>query len=151
MSGLGAFREEFRDWVGEHLRGEFARYSAEPMVGTRLVPPEISIAWERELAAGGWVGLTLPLEFGGRGLSIDAQLAFFEEYARSRAMPRMPTIGESLLAPTLLHAGSRELQERFLPPIVRRPNCGVRGTPNPVPAPTWPVCARGRSATATTG
>ena len=102
MSDEGALREEFRDWLSEHLKGDFARYSASPWWGRRLVPPEISIAWERELAGGHWVGLTMPEEFGGRGLSIEAELAFFEEYARSRAMPRMPTIGESLFAPTLL-------------------------------------------------
>jgi alkylation response protein AidB-like acyl-CoA dehydrogenase len=131
MSDEHALRAEFRDWVGEHLRGEFARYSAEPMVGTRLVPPEISIAWERELAAGGWVGLTVPREFGGRGMSMDGQMAFFEEYARSRAMPRMPTIGESLFAPTLLHAGSAALQQRFLPPIVTASELWCQGYSEP--------------------
>jgi alkylation response protein AidB-like acyl-CoA dehydrogenase len=131
MSDPDALAEELRDWIGEHLRGDFARYSAEPMVGTRLVPPEISIAWERELAAGRWVGLTVPKEFGGRGLSIHSQLAFFEEYARSRAMPRMPTIGESLLAPTLLHAGSLELQQRFLPPIVAATELWCQGYSEP--------------------
>src|ERR1700722_2887043 len=131
MSDTRALREELRDWLSEHQRGEFARYSTEPMVGTRLVPPEISIAWERQLAAGHWVGLTIPEEFGGRGLSIDAQLAFFEEYARSRAMPRLPTIGESLLAPTLLHAGSRQLQQRFLPPIVAATELWCQGYSEP--------------------
>jgi alkylation response protein AidB-like acyl-CoA dehydrogenase len=131
MSDQGALREEFRDWLSEHLKGDFARYAAEPMVGTRLVPPEISIAWERELASGHWVGLTMPQEFGGRGLSIDAELAFFEEYARSRAMPRMPTIGESLFAPTLLFAGTPELQQRFLPPIVTATELWCQGYSEP--------------------
>ncbi len=131
MSDQSALREEFRDWLSEHQRGEFVRYSTEPMVGTRLVPPEVSIAWERELATGRWVGITIPQEFGGRGLSIDAELAFFEEYARSRAMPRLPTIGESLLAPTLLAAGSLELQQRFLPPIVAATELWCQGYSEP--------------------
>jgi alkylation response protein AidB-like acyl-CoA dehydrogenase len=131
MSDQGALREEFRDWLSEHLKGDFSRYSAEPMVGTRLVPPEISIAWERELAGGRWVGITIPQQFGGRGLSVDAELAFFEEYARSRAMPRLPTIGESLLAPTLLFAGAPELQQRFLPPIVAATELWCQGYSEP--------------------
>jgi alkylation response protein AidB-like acyl-CoA dehydrogenase len=124
-------RQEFRDWVRHHLKGEFATYADRPMVGTREIPTELSIAWERELADGGWVGINIPPEFGGRGLSIEGQLAFFEEYARSGAMRRMPTIGESLLAPTLLHAGSPELQRRFLPPIVEATELWCQGYSEP--------------------
>jgi alkylation response protein AidB-like acyl-CoA dehydrogenase len=91
----------------------------------------LSIAWERELAGGGWVGLNIPPEFGGRGLSIEGQLAFYEEYARSGAMRRMPTIGESLLAPTLLHAGSPDQQQRHLPPIVAATELWCQGYSEP--------------------
>jgi alkylation response protein AidB-like acyl-CoA dehydrogenase len=127
----GELRAEFRDWIGEHLEGDFATYADHAMVGAQEIPYELSIAWERELAGGGWVGLAIPPEFGGRGLSIDAQLAFFEEYARSGAMRRMPTIGESLLAPTLLHVGTPELQQRFLPPIVEATELWCQGYSEP--------------------
>ena len=127
----GDLRAEFRDWIGQHLTGDFATYAEHPMVGTQEIPYEVAIAWERELASGGWVGLTIPPAFGGRGLSIDGQLAFFEEYARSGAMRRMPTIGESLLAPTLLHTGSPELQHRFLPPIVEAAELWCQGYSEP--------------------
>jgi alkylation response protein AidB-like acyl-CoA dehydrogenase len=128
---LDALRDEFRDWIAEHRKGDFASYADHAMVGTQEIPYEVSIAWERELARGGWVGLGIPSGFGGRGLSIAGQLAFFEEYARSGAMRRMPTIGESLLAPTLLHAGSPALQQRFLPPIVEASELWCQGYSEP--------------------
>src|SRR4051812_49570282 len=59
-------REEIRDWLAEHLTGEFARH---PGVGGPTDDScwELRLAWERELAAGGWLGITWPVEYGGRG------------------------------------------------------------------------------------
>ena len=79
---------------------------------------DVLVAWERELAAGGWVGIGVPERDGGRGAGLLAEVAFHEEYAYSGAPGRLPTIGESLLAPTLIAHGSDELRARFLPGIL---------------------------------
>ena len=42
-------------------------------------------AWELELGAGGWIGLSWPKEYGGREASLLEQVIFYEEYARGRA------------------------------------------------------------------
>jgi alkylation response protein AidB-like acyl-CoA dehydrogenase len=44
---------------------------------------------------------------------------FNEEYVRARAPGRIGHIGETLLGPTLIHFGSDEQKQRFLPPTVR--------------------------------
>ena len=52
---LAAFRDEVRTWLEEHLVGEFGRYRGRGLTGLEDMPPEVQIAWERELATGGTV------------------------------------------------------------------------------------------------
>ena len=59
-----------------------------------------------------------PREYGGRGLSINRQVIFHEEYARAGGPGRMGHIGEGLIGPTLIAFGSEAQKKRFLPRIV---------------------------------
>ena len=76
------------------------------------------IAWEKELARGGWTCIGWPKEHGGRGATLYQEVIFAEEYARARAPGRAGHIGEGLLGPTVLHFGTDAQKQRFLPPIV---------------------------------
>ena len=110
-------REEIRDWLGEHLTGEFARHRG---VGGPADDSwwELRLAWERELAAGGWLGLTWPVEYGGRGGTLEEELVFLEEHFRARAPYWVGVHGRDLFGPTLLHAGTAAQKARFLPRIM---------------------------------
>ena len=118
MSSVAEFRDEVRTWIAEHLVGEFARWKGYGGIGRENLPLEIQLAWERELAAGGWVGLGYPAHLGGRPATVDEQVAFHEELAASRAPARLGNVGATLLGPTLLAFGSPEQQARFVPAIV---------------------------------
>ena len=74
------FRQQVRDWMTDHLRGEFAplRFRGGPGDEHALVPERM--AWERELAAGGWTCVGWPTEHGGRGLPLRQEVIFHEEY-----------------------------------------------------------------------
>lgn len=52
---VGDFRDELRDWLAEHLTGEFAAHRG---VGgpTDGAAWEVRLAWDRELSAGNWLG-----------------------------------------------------------------------------------------------
>jgi len=110
-------REELRDWLADHLVGDFARH---PGVGgpTDDTHWELRLAWERELAAGGWLGITWPVEYGGRGGTLDDEIVFLEEHFRARAPYWVGVHGRDLFGPTLLHAGSDAQKARFLPRIM---------------------------------
>ncbi|MEU3369516.1 acyl-CoA dehydrogenase family protein [Streptomyces sp. NPDC006660] len=96
-----AFRQEARTWLTTHLPTQ---------------PPH----WERELGAGGWIGLGWPDQtYGNRTATLTQQVVWAEEYARAAAPPRTGHIGENLLAPTLLTHGTPAQKARFLPPIAR--------------------------------
>jgi alkylation response protein AidB-like acyl-CoA dehydrogenase len=125
-----AFRAEVRRWLDEHLTGAFAALGP----GNDMGGPEtlaVRLAWERELAEGGWVGLAWPERYGGRDASLTAQQIFKEEYARADGPVRCGFFGEQLLGPTLMAFGTPEQQERFLGPILRAEELWCQGFSEP--------------------
>lgn len=114
---VGSFRDELRDWLAEHLVGEFAEHRG---VGgpTDGAAWEVRLAWDRELSAGDWLGVGWPQEYGGRGLGLIEEIVFEYEYARAEAPYRATGNGLDLLGPMLLAQGSEDQKKRFLPPIL---------------------------------
>ncbi len=124
------FRTEVRTWLAEHLTGRFAPLVGSGGPGREHEQIELRAEWERELAAGGWIGLAWPQPWG-RGAGVAEQVVFFEEYARAGGPGRLSHIGEYLLAPTLIAFGTQEQQERFLPPIARAEELWCQGYSEP--------------------
>ena len=112
------FREEIADWLRDNLGGEFEQIRSRGGPGDEHMFPEERKAWERKLAEGGWTCIGWPEEHGGRGVSIEQQVIFHEEYARAGGPGRMGHIGEGLTGPTLIAFGSDEQKQRFLPGIL---------------------------------
>ncbi|MFF9911026.1 acyl-CoA dehydrogenase family protein [Streptomyces sp. NPDC013457] len=117
MSSVEEFRTEIRAWLRAHLAGEFAALKGLGGPGREHEAFPERLAWERHLAAHGWTCVGWPTEYGGRGASIEEQIAFHEEYALADAPARVNHIGEQLLGPTLIDHGTEEQKARFLPPI----------------------------------
>ena len=113
-----AFADEARTWLEEHLAGDFAHLRGRGGAGREDIDPEDLIAWERELASGGWLGLDFPTDLGGRAATLFEQVLFHQAYVEARAPGRIPNIGMTLLGPTLVAFGSDEQQQRFVPPIL---------------------------------
>ena len=106
-----AFRKEVRAYLDDLLHGEFADDPGSGRPGRRARRSSTS-AWPGSAAsaptagpASGW-----PTEFGGRGLPLNQQVIYFEEYARAGGPGRLGHIGEGLIGPTLIHFGSPEQQ-----------------------------------------
>ena len=112
-----AFRDEVRQWLADHLVGEFAAHRG---VGspTDDTAWDVRVAWEKELAAGGWLGLTWPREYGGRGATLAQEVVFEIEYARAAAPARVNSQALELLGPMLLEFGTEAQKRRFLPRIL---------------------------------
>ena len=88
--------------------------------------------WQRRLHEGGWAGLHWPREYGGRGASPIEQLLFAEEYTRVGA-PSMIDIGvgPALVDPTLIHHGTEQQKQRFLPKILTGEEMWCQGFSEP--------------------
>ena len=113
-----AFRQEFRDWLEANLVGKFAALRGLGGSGREHEAFEERLEWSQHMAAHGWSCVSWPKKHGGRGLSLQQQVIFHEEYARANAPARVNHLGEELLGPTLIAFGTPEQQARFLPKII---------------------------------
>src|SRR5947208_3534556 len=79
-----AFREELRTWLAEHLTDD---YRAVARVGAATDDEHWAerLAWEKELAAAGWLGISWPKEYGGRGGTLNEEIIFLLEHGRAGA------------------------------------------------------------------
>lgn len=134
-TGFSAADEQFRQqvaaWLQQHLRGEFEALRFRGGPGDEEFAPEQRKAWEQVVASGGWIGAGWSTEHGGRGLSINQQVIFYEEYARAGGPGRMGHIGEGLVGPTIAAFGTPEQQQRFLPPILAGQHFWCQGYSEP--------------------
>lgn len=88
--------------------------------------PERSRSWmgysadfSKALAAAGFVGLTLPTEYGGRGLGPFARFVVVEELLSAGAPVAAHWIADRQSAPLLLKFGSEEQRQCYIPGICR--------------------------------
>jgi alkylation response protein AidB-like acyl-CoA dehydrogenase len=126
-----SFRTEIADWLADNLSGEFALVRGRGGPGDEHALFEERHAWEKKMGADGWIGIAFPKEVGGRDLSLNQQVIFYEEYARAKAPGRMGHIGEGLLAPTVVHFGSDEQKKRILPGILNGTEIWCQGYSEP--------------------
>ncbi|MGZ4451973.1 MAG: acyl-CoA dehydrogenase family protein, partial [Nocardioides sp.] len=115
--GTDALRAEVRAWLEEHLSGRFASLRGAGGPGREHERYEERLTWNRHLAEHGWTCVGWPQAYGGRGLTLEEQVVFHEEYARADAPARVNHLGEELLGPTLIALGTDEQRARFLPGI----------------------------------
>ena len=125
------FRTEIVEWLARNLTGEFASVKGRGGPGDEHALFEERHAWERKLGADGWIGVGWPKEVGGRDLSLNQQVIFYEEYARAQGPGRVGHIGEGLLGPTLIHFGTDEQKARFLPGILSGETVWCQGYSEP--------------------
>ncbi|MBV9829903.1 MAG: acyl-CoA dehydrogenase [Alphaproteobacteria bacterium] len=114
-----AFRREFRDWLDANLTDDL---KVEDASDSRVAPDretlEKRIAWQKKMYAAGWVGISWPKEYGGRGASFIQKIIFDEEYFDAHA-PILP--GHSalnLLGPTLIQLGTEAQKKKHLQRIL---------------------------------
>lgn len=108
----------------EALRAEIKAFLAEHLAGC---PPHRRArtwtAWDagfsRALARKGWVGLTLPRQYGGGGRDAFARFVLVEELLAAGAPVAAHWIGDRQSGPLLLKFGSQAQRERFIPAICR--------------------------------
>jgi alkylation response protein AidB-like acyl-CoA dehydrogenase len=125
-----AFRAEARGWIGSHLPRDWHETGAQ-----RLTDPATAEDtrrwWQRELHAGGWIALTWPKEYGGRGASLEDQVIFNDELARVRAPEPLNVIGLYMVGPTIIEWGTTEQRERYLPPLLSGEEIWCQGFSEP--------------------
>jgi alkylation response protein AidB-like acyl-CoA dehydrogenase len=108
-----AFREEVRSWLAANIpQGWEAR-----AMGNSDVPRpeayEAMRAWQRKLYDAGFIGLTWPKEYGGRGLTFLEEMILHEEMALAKAPPVLNILGVGMAGPTIIAYGTEEQKQRY--------------------------------------
>jgi alkylation response protein AidB-like acyl-CoA dehydrogenase len=110
-------RGEFRFWLQEHLPWPYGE-GLPPRFDDLAEAVSFGRRWQSSLAEARWVGVTWPVELGGRGLGALENYVVIEELARARAPELVGRIGINLVGPTLLAHGTDEQRHTFLPRIL---------------------------------
>jgi alkylation response protein AidB-like acyl-CoA dehydrogenase len=111
-----AFRDEVRTWLEANLP---ASWRQDGKGGYRdEEDTDLQREWQRTLHQGGWLKLGWPKEAGGRGATPVMQAIYQEEMARVGAPGILGRLGVTLLAPTLVTAGSEWQKKEYVEKIL---------------------------------
>ncbi len=125
-----AFRGEFRAWLEKNAPKSHDSNS-EVLQDGEESDFRRRVAWFRKLAAGGWTCISWPKEYGGRGAGILQNIVYSQELSRIGAPTPLIGMGPGLLGPTLIHWGTEEQKQRYLPKIVKGEEVWCQGYSEP--------------------
>jgi alkylation response protein AidB-like acyl-CoA dehydrogenase len=124
------FRERVRAFLSDALPPGWTGLGA---IEDKGAAHEFVAKWRQTLYRNGLLGITWPTEYGGAGLTRLEQVILAEEFARAG----VPTSGASdlsgikLLGNTLLHWGTDEQKQYFLPRILSGEDVWCQGYSEP--------------------
>jgi len=126
------FRKEFRDWLAANLPPDLCLDdAADDRVASDRATFERRRAWQKAMHAAGWVGVSWPREYGGRGAGLIERVIWDEEYAAARAPVLPGAMGLNLVGPTLIHWGTDAQKRRHLPAILAADEIWCQGFSEP--------------------
>jgi alkylation response protein AidB-like acyl-CoA dehydrogenase len=108
-----AFREVVRSWLKANIPHD---WEARAMGSADVPRPEAYEAmrvWQRKLYDAGFIGLTWPKEYGGRGLTFLEEMILHEEMALAKAPPVLNILGVGMAGPTIIAYGTEEQKQRY--------------------------------------
>ncbi|MBI2700616.1 acyl-CoA dehydrogenase family protein [Mycobacterium gordonae] len=113
------------DEATQALRSEVRMFIAEQL-GARNFTPSVDAwlsRWDEKftaaLAAKGWLGMTVPVEYGGHGRTFLERFVVTEELLAAGAPVAAHWIADRQIVPSLLKYGTEAQKQQFLPRIVR--------------------------------
>ncbi|WP_194860751.1 acyl-CoA dehydrogenase family protein [Dietzia sp. SYD-A1] len=122
---MDALRAEVRSF----LSGEIAAGRLTPWIDTWLTRWDEDFT--RRLAERGWVGMTVPTEYGGRGRTHLERFVVTEELLAVGAPVAAQWVADRQIAPSLLRYGTEEQKREFLPRIAAGECCFAIGMSEP--------------------
>src|SRR3989454_209625 len=106
-----AFRQTVRAWLKENIPREWKHVGSSEI--PRVEAYELLRTWQRSLFDAGFIGLTWPKEYGGRGLTFMEELILQEEMALAKAPPILNVLGVGMAGPTIIAYGTEAQKKRY--------------------------------------
>jgi alkylation response protein AidB-like acyl-CoA dehydrogenase len=123
------FRQEFRTWLEANKDG--APRPRDIFMTEGKTAFQEQVRWAQKLAEGGWLAVNWPKQYGGRGATVLQTIVYNEELSRVGLAAPMVGMGVSLLGPTLLHWGTEEQKQRYIPKILKAEEIWCQGYSEP--------------------
>ncbi|MBI3629460.1 MAG: acyl-CoA dehydrogenase family protein [Candidatus Rokubacteria bacterium] len=126
-----SFRDEVRVWLGANMPRD---WTARVMASADVPRPEAYLLlrdWQRKLHQAGFIGLTWPKEYGGRGLTFMEEVILHEEMALAKAPPVLNILGVGMAGPTIIAYGTEEQKRRYPPKILSGDDIWCQGYSEP--------------------
>lgn len=124
-----AFRQELRSWLATHpLEGYDPEVFLHLDEDARFA---IQLAWQKQLYRAGWVGIHWPKAYGGRGATVMEQTIYLQEMVRARMPEVANMMGIRIAGPTLIHWGTEEQKQRYIPTILSGDEIWCQGYSEP--------------------
>ncbi len=122
------FREQVREFLKSHLSADLRR--AGELMTSVFAEYEATMQWHRILYQQGWVAPDWPQEYGGTGWTLSQRYIFQEECKLANAPALLP-MGLQMLGPMLIHYGTAEQKEHYLPRILSGEDVWCQGYSEP--------------------
>jgi alkylation response protein AidB-like acyl-CoA dehydrogenase len=126
-----AFRQELRSWLEANLPKGHKGEPGEMLHEESREDWQRRLEWHRKMHAGGWVGISWPKEYGGRGATFIQQLIYQEEIARANPPMLVNGLGIMLVGPTIMQWGTEEQKKRYIPKILSAEEIWCQGYSEP--------------------
>ena len=113
-----SFRDEVRTWLSRNLPAD---WTDRMRVGSDVPRPEVYEflrVWQRKMYDAGFMGLTWPKEYGGRGLTFMEEMILQEEIALAKAPPVLNILAIGMAGPTIIAYGTEEQKRRYPPKML---------------------------------
>jgi alkylation response protein AidB-like acyl-CoA dehydrogenase len=120
-----AYRQHLRAWLVANHPGEPPAPHGSPAW------LQWGKAWQRRAYEAGYVGLGWPAAYGGVEGTLTQQVILTQELVRARLPPFVGQMGLRMLAPTLMHYGTPEQRQRYLPKILKAEEIWCQGYSEP--------------------
>lgn len=87
--------------------------------------------WDFTLWEGGYSGLSIPSEYGGRGLGLAEEIVFHVLAGKAQAPDGLARVGKSLVTPMLIALGTEQQRARYIPSIMNGQEVWCQGFSEP--------------------
>ena len=126
---LGESEREFRDEVRAWLKAN--KPPADDAGESQKAFIEHRRNWQKKLFEAGYVGITWPKEYGGRGAGFMEQLIFNDEMILAQAPEPINVIGLGMGGPVVIAHGTEEQKRRYLSPLLSAEEIWCQGFSEP--------------------
>jgi alkylation response protein AidB-like acyl-CoA dehydrogenase len=114
---FGTAEHRLREQVRRFLDDQIAAGAFAPRCDAWMTAPDPSFS--ARLGARGWLGMTLPVRYGGHARSALERFVVVEELLAAGAPAAAHWIADRQIGPAILRHGTQQQRERYLPAIAR--------------------------------